>query len=145
MRSAAHGQKRIVLISCAAGKSAHRTRAAELYVSPLFRRQLAYARRLAPDAIFILSAKYGLVGLDEEIDPYEKTLKDMGAREQRSWAQGVLARLKEEANLLEDHFIFLAGDAYRKHLTPVLHHWEAPLERLTIGRQLQKLDQLLHE
>lgn len=137
------GSRRIVLISCAARKRQHRARAQDLYVSPLFQRQLAYARKLSPDAVFILSAKYGLVGPDEEIEPYDQTLKDMGASEQRAWAKRVLAQLGEKTSLLSDHFIVLAGDAYRRYLTPALGHWEAPLERLTIGRQLQKLDRLL--
>lgn len=137
------GSRLIVLISCAARKRQHRARAQDLYVSPLFQRQLAYARKLSPDAIFILSAKYGLVGPDEEIEPYDQTLKDMGAIEQRAWAERVLVELREKTCLLSDHFIVLAGDAYRRYLTPALAHWEAPLERLTIGRQLQKLDRLL--
>jgi len=137
------GSRLIVLISCAARKLQHKARAQDLYVSPLFQRQLAYARKLSPDAIFILSAKYGLVGPDEEIEPYDQTLKDMGASEQRAWAERVLAQLGEKTSLLSDHFIVLAGDAYRRLLTPALDHWEAPLERLTIGRQLQKLDRLL--
>lgn len=38
-----------------------------LYTSPLFTYALAYAEALHPDAIYILSAKHGLVGLDEVI------------------------------------------------------------------------------
>ncbi|MBX3677423.1 MAG: hypothetical protein KF853_10405 [Rhodocyclaceae bacterium] len=137
------GSRRIILISCAAKKLQHKAKARDLYVSPLFQRQMSYARKLSPDAIFILSAKYGLVDPDEEIEPYDQTLKDMGTSEQRAWAERVLAQLGEKSSLLSDHFIVLAGDVYRRFLTPALGNWKAPLERLTIGRQLQKLDQLL--
>lgn len=135
----------IVLISCAARKLQHKAKASDLYSSPLFQRQLAYACKLSPDAIFILSAKYGLVDLDEEIEPYDQTLRDMGISEQRAWAARVLEQLGKKTCLLSDHFIVLAGDVYRRFLTPAFYSWEAPLERLTIGKQLQKLDELLRE
>ena len=47
--------KRIVLISCVSKKLPHPARAKDLYVSPLFRLNLQYARKLQPDAIYILS------------------------------------------------------------------------------------------
>lgn len=139
------GNKRVVLISCAAKKLRQAARAQDLYMSPLFRRQLAYARKLAPDSIFILSAKYGLVDLDEVIEPYDLTLKDLGSRDRQAWAGRVLAQLQRKADLSADRFIVLAGVPYRQFLTPALGHWEAPLKGLTIGRQLQKLDKLLGE
>lgn len=61
--------KKIVLISCVSQKRSHRSKAKDLYISALFKKNLAYARRLNPDAIYILSAKYGLVDLETEIDP----------------------------------------------------------------------------
>jgi len=62
--------KRVVLISCVKQKQPGKARARDLYSSPLFRKHLAYAELLAPDAIYILSARYGLVPLDAEIEPY---------------------------------------------------------------------------
>ena len=59
------------------------------------RKNLHYALKLAPDKIFILSAKYGLVGLDEEIEPYDLTLNTMLAKEIKHWADGVLHQLAE--------------------------------------------------
>ena len=35
-----------------------------------------------------------------------------------------------------DKFIILAGDKYRKYITPELAHWSAPLKGLRIGQQL---------
>ena len=131
--------KKIVLISCVSQKRTYRSKAKDLYISTLFKKNLAYARRLNPDAIYILSAKYGLLDLETEIDPYNLTLNTMSASEIRSWADKVLQQLSQVANLNDDHFIFLAGMKYRKYLLPHLRSYEIPLEGLTIGRQLHAL------
>lgn len=131
--------KKIVLISCVSQKQLYRSKAKDLYISALFKKNLAYAQRLNPDAIYILSAKYGLLDLETEIDPYNQTLNTMSAAENRSWAEKVLQQLGGVADLKQDHFIFLAGEKYRKNLLPHLTSYEIPMEGLTIGRQLQAL------
>jgi cytoplasmic iron level regulating protein YaaA (DUF328/UPF0246 family) len=131
--------KKIVLISCVSLKQLYRSKAKDLYISALFKKNLAYARRLNPDAIYILSAKYGLLDLETEIDPYNQTLNTMSAEENRSWAEKVLQQLSRMADLNQDHFIFLAGEKYRKNLLPHLTSYEIPMEGLTFGRQLQAL------
>ena len=132
---------KIVFISCVSKKRTQKSRARDLYISPLFKKNLQYALKLRPDKIFVLSAKYGLVGLDEEIEPYNLTLNTMSAAEIKRWAAGVLRQLAGQANLQNDHFIFLAGAKYRKYLLPHLQHVEIPFEGLTIGRQLHELSQ----
>jgi len=129
----------IVLISCASKKLPHRARAKDLYVSPLFRAALQYAQRFSPDKIFILSAKYGLVQLNDEIDPYNVTLKDMPVRDRKDWASKVLQAIRRYCDLERDHFVILAGNRYREYLLPYLKSYEIPLEGLSIGRQLQYL------
>jgi hypothetical protein len=42
-----------------------------MYISPLFRKMMAYAKTLSPKRIFILSAKYRLLTPDDLIDPYQ--------------------------------------------------------------------------
>lgn len=131
--------KKIVLISCVSKKRAVKSRAVELYTSPLFKLNLQYAQKLEPDAIFILSAKHGLLALDEEIEPYDVTLNNMRANERRSWASKVIEQLQVHADLRQDHFIVLAGERYRQYLLPSLASYEIPLEGLPIGKQLQYL------
>lgn len=131
--------KTMVLIACASKKITHTARAEDLYISPLFVGNLRYAKSLAPDAIFILSAKYGLLDLDKEIEPYNVTLKDMSTVQVRAWANGVLEQLGRRADLQHDHFVFLAGDIYRKFLVPHLGSYEVPLAGMRIGEQLQFL------
>jgi len=132
----------IVLISCVSKKLPHRARAKDLYVSPLFRAALQFAQRSSPEKIFILSAKYGLVQLNDEIDPYNVTLRDMPVRERKDWASRVLQALRRYCDLERDHFVILAGNRYREYLLPCLKSYEIPLEGLSIGRQLQYLKQM---
>lgn len=131
--------KKIVLISCVSKKLDHRSKAEDLYVSPLFKKNLKYAKSLNPDSIFILSAKYGLLSLEEEIDTYEKTLNKMRVHEIREWADLVLDQLNKVSDLNDDEFVFLAGDKYRKFLIPHIKNYEVPMLGLPIGKQLQWL------
>ena len=131
--------KKNILIACVRNKLRHKAKARLLYTSALFKKNLSYAQRLEPDAIFILSAKYGLIDLDQEIEPYDLTLNEMTADQIKMWADRVLAQLSERADLRQDHFIFLAGQKYRKYLLPKLKSYEIPLEGLPIGKQLQVL------
>ena len=131
--------KRIVLIGCGKRKQPHRTRAENLYLGTLFEFSLRYARSLSPDMIFILSAKHGLLDLGHEIEPYDMTLNNMPVAEIRAWSSNVVARLRERADLRHDHFIFLAGDRYRRFILPHVRSFELPLRGLRFGEQLQFL------
>ena len=133
--------QKIVLISCVSKKRPQRSKARELYISPLFKKNLEYALKLAPDKIYILSAKYGLVGLDDEIEPYDLTLNTMSANEIKQWAEGVLRQLSDKADLQNDQFIFLAGAKYRRYLIPHMANTQVPMEGLPIGKQLQRLSE----
>lgn len=137
--------KKIIMISCVSKKLPHLAKAQDLYVSPLFRLNLQFARKLQPDAIYILSAKYGLLDLEAEIAPYDLTLNDMATRQVKAWADQVLEQIKRRADLSRDHFVFLAGLRYRKFLVPQLASYEVPMQGLSIGRQLQFLSERVHE
>ena len=135
--------KRIVLISCVKTKLNHPAKAEDLYISDLFVKNLAFARKLKPDYIFILSAKYGLLKLNDRIAPYEKTLNQMPVHERQAWAAGVISGLSKYANLDQDEFIILAGDKYREFLLPHLRNYEIPFEGLSFGNQLKVLKKVL--
>jgi len=127
---------KIALISCVSKKLTHRTRAEELYISSLFKLNMKYARSLSPNKIFILSAKYGLLKLEDEIEPYNETLNEKKDSEIKEWAEKVLAQLAKEADLENDEIIFLAGEKYRRYLIPGIKNYKIPLEGLGIGKQL---------
>lgn len=135
--------KKIVLISCAKTKLKTPANAKEFYISPLFKANLGYAYSLQPDNIFILSAQYGLVELDQILEPYDLTLNTMNVAEKKAWAEKVLTSLQKKTDTKNDHFIFLAGNNYRKYLIPELSHYEIPFEGFAFGRQLQELNRRL--
>jgi hypothetical protein len=135
------GTQRIVLISCVSKKRSEPAKARDLYISPLFQMGLQYAQSSMPDAIYVLSAKYGLVELDQPLSPYEDTLNGKSDAEIRQWAHTVVQQLGARADLEHDEFIILAGERYRRHLVPHLQHVCIPMEGLGIGKQLGFLKQ----
>ena len=136
---------KIVLISCVSKKRDKEMEAGELYISTLFKYNLRYARKLNPDRIFILSAKYGLLNLNEKIKPYNLTLNKMPEKERKEWSEQVLSKLKLTSNLDKDEFIFLAGNRYRKYLVTRIKNYKIPLKGLGIGKQLKFLKEKINE
>ena len=131
--------KKIILISCASKKLAFKSKAEDLYISTLFRLSFAYAKKLKPHKIFILSAKYGLLNLNDEIATYNETLNNKSTSDVKMWAKKVVIELEKLANLENDQFIFFAGKKYREHILPHIKHYKIPLKGLRIGEQLQFL------
>jgi len=116
--------KKIILIACSAGKKDTHDKAKDMYTSPLFRKSWKYAQKLGYDKIFILSDKYYLLAPEDEIDTYDKSLKNCKSRERKDWAKTVLENLKlkikdlsEAKKTLDDYeFIILAGKVHYEHL-----------------------------
>ena len=129
----------VVLISCVGKKKPHKSKAKDLYDSTWFRYAWRYAQSLNPDKIYILSAKYGLVDPETEIEPYEETLNTKSDREIRAWAVTLLSSLRERTDVTKDTFIILAGEKYRTYLVGHLPNHDIPMERLRIGQQLKWL------
>lgn len=127
---------RIILISCASKKLDKPARTSDLYISPLFKKNLQYAKKLNPDKIFILSAKYGLLELDKIINPYNITLNNMKIDKRKDWAKKVLTQLDNKTDLSKDKFIFLAGKKYREYLISKMKNYKIPMKGLGIGKQL---------
>lgn len=129
----------IVLIACGKSKRPTSLPARDLYTGDLFRKSMAYASALLPDAIYILSAKHGLVNPDEIITPYDLTISRMPRSMRLKWAERVFRQISFVSDPNSDRFIILAGNDYRRHLMPRLSHAEAPLAGMPIGRQLSWL------
>lgn len=131
--------KKVVLISCVKSKLKVPAKVKDLYISTLFQYNLRYARQLHPYAIYVLSAKHGLLDLEQIIAPYEMTLNTMSEGENKAWSRKVLDSLQHKCDLDSDLFVFLAGVNYRKYLIPRLKHYEIPFEGMPFGKQLQEL------
>ncbi len=134
---------KIVLISCVSTKLPYKAKAKDLYISPLFKMNIAYAHTLKPKNIFILSAKYGLIDLEKIIYPYNQTLNTMRVEEIKKWAEKVKKQMDGKIDHKKDEIIFLAGEKYRKYLIPYFSKIQIPLQGLSIGKQLQFLKRKL--
>lgn len=133
-----------VFLSCVSEKEDHKCAAKDLYISPLFQKSYAYAQKLNPDHIYILSAKYFVVDLDEEISPYDVTLKDMSADEKREWVDNVLKKMDEKGIDRSEKTIFLAGHAYLDYLVEHFSDYSIPYQDAGlegIGHILHWLDE----
>jgi hypothetical protein len=131
----------LFLISCVAMKLASPAPAKDLYQSHWFVLARRYVEaRGAP--WFILSAKHGLVGPDDLIEPYELTLNTMDVADRRAWARRVQAQM--EARLPQaNRIIVFAGQRYREFLMDYLRRRASavhvPMKGLRIGEQLSWL------
>lgn len=117
-----------VFISCVSEKDTKRCKAKDLYISPLFQKAFAYAQSLNPTNIYILSAKYYVVDLDEVISPYDVTLKDMDADEKRDWVDNVLKVMDKKGISRDDKTVFLAGHAYLDYLVEHFTNYTIPYQ-----------------
>ena len=139
-----YNMKTIILISCAAKKAKEKSKAEDLYISPLFKKSLAYAKTLTTtDNIYILSAKHHLLPLDKVIAPYDVSLKkDITKEEDRvKWGEKVIEELKKVADIKKDKFIILAGKDYVKPIKDRLVNVELPFDGVRgNGEMLQRLN-----
>lgn len=139
--------KIVVLIGCGAKKAPIACAAKDMYQSDLFKKALAYAYKLKPCAIYILSAKHHLLELDDPIEPYNETLNNKKVKEIRTWSQVVLEELKAKGyDLHRDSFVFLAGKNYYKYLLKDINNYKLPYSGCKgIGYILQFLTNQLRE
>jgi len=131
----------LVLIGCVKSKLPGRHKAKELFTSPLF-----LGRRRRAEAVgvpwFVLSAKYGLLSPESEVDCYDVSLNTAGRAERRQWSANVLEQLKKAVGSLSGKVVEVhAGAAYRSYgLVEGLETQGAtvivPLEHARRGEQL---------
>lgn len=127
----------VIFLSCVKQKRDKPCLAKDMYISDLFKKSLEYAKRLNPRKIYILSAKYGLLELDEIIYPYNLTLNSMTEKERKIWAYKVIKQCEKKGVDFSEKTIFLCGNNYRKYVIRKFSNANAPLANLTIGKQLQ--------
>ena len=124
------------LISCTKSKRGRRCLAREMYdASPLFRKAYAYCTRRGL-TVLILSAKYGLITPETEIDPYDETLNTQTSQRLREWAGHVSVAVHQivpAGSPIELH----AGRNYTKYLDLSGYSVTNPAGGLQIGRRLQ--------
>lgn len=135
---------RVVLISCSKSKLAKKAPARDLYTGTLFRRAVCWAEGKGYKW-YVVSALYGLVQPDRELDPYDFTLKQLRTRERESWAYQVVAAELTKYVSRGSHAILLMPELYRRYIETELIKasitFENPVEHLAIGQQIRWLKQ----
>jgi hypothetical protein len=134
----------IGLIACSKTKLRIAASARALYTSRLFSASLEYAMRNC-EHVYVASAMYGLVELDDVLEPYDLTIATMAARERVLWGARVATELhhRHAAEFtVGEQLCILAGasyaepivEAYRQGYQANLAVFE-PLARLQIGER----------
>ena len=122
--------KKLIIIQCSKSKQKGIHKVCDLYTSQLFKKGLDIAKKLNGN-IKIISAKYGLISINEKIKKYEYGFKpspymgkeDKNRRKQRNiYNKRVMSRLvnKLKKQRLGNHsVIVLANKYYQKSLVSV--------------------------
>lgn len=136
----------IGIVACSKTKSDHAGPALELYTSPLFRLSVRYAIQHC-EHVYIVSAKHGLVDLEDVLEPYDVTVRGMAKREREMWAADVARSLfkRHATDFREQTLCAMAGVEY---LDPIFKAYTSsygqlatiePLKGMQIGARLSWL------
>jgi len=126
----------IAIIPCGAKKRKDRSPAYAMYLGTYFKINLRYALSITNrEYIFILSAKYGLLGLEDEIEPYNIKMGDPGCVS----VDFVLAQARRR-DLLGETAICLGGHLYTDVMRQIWCKHVVPLDCVgRMGYQMQWL------
>jgi hypothetical protein len=132
---------KIALVSCTKLKADYSCSTREMYQeSSLFKKATKYIEQQDYNDWFVLSAKYGLLRQDDQIETYDLTLNKMKVTERKTWSELVLKQI-HGMQLNISQIDFYAGVKYREYLIPVLEDkgivCKVPLQGKGIGEQLQ--------
>jgi hypothetical protein len=112
----------IYLVACGKEKVQHSIKARGMYTGSYFKACLKYAESQSNDGIFILSAKYGLVELEEIIQPYDLVIGDDG-----SVNTDYIKSQATEKGILYENIIVLGGKKYVKFIQKIWPNATCPL------------------
>lgn len=127
-----------VFIGCVKKKNLGTFRARELYNSPLFKYELSYALTLTDEKnIYILSAKYGLITLDDIITNYDLTLNKLNEHSKKVWSYKVIKKAEKLGITKEEKIVFLCGNNYSKYLKKYFKNYSDPTQGLSLGNTLK--------
>jgi cytoplasmic iron level regulating protein YaaA (DUF328/UPF0246 family) len=126
----------VSFISCVKEKRKGKYKAKDLYISDFFKKSLKYCLN-THDKVYILSAKYGLLDLEDMIEDYDMTLNDFSKSQRIEWSDKVYEQVQPRIDD-NDTLYFYVGQNYREFLLPLLKNtFHIPLEGLGIGQQLK--------
>ncbi len=132
----------IAIIGCGAAKKDGHHAARDLYMGNLFKAHLRFAERLKPRELFVVSAKYGLVQIDEELESYELKLADLDRGELGSWRRRVALDV-EALTEMGELVVILSGEFYASWSDACHRRLSQPFAGLMVGERLQFVSRLL--
>lgn len=136
----------IALVGCSAPKLKEAAPARQLYTSQLFRATLALAER-RHDVVYVISAKYELVQLDQVIEPYDRTMADIAKEWRVIWGIRVWDSILSRHQNVDRQIFIYAGKDYAKPIHRAGFHratFHEPLAKMQVGQRLQWLKQQLN-
>jgi hypothetical protein len=93
----------------------------------------------------VISAEYGLVALDQEIEPYDRVLTDLAKEWRPIWGNRVWSALAARHPAASRHVVIYAGREYAEPILRAAPYGDRgatfvqPLARMQIGQRLQWL------
>lgn len=105
------GENVAALVACSKNKEASRAVSWKMYDSILFEKSWNAATLLGHP--YVMSAKHGLLPVNERIDEYDETLRNYSDDERREWADDVLSSLSDEY----DTIVLFGG---RDYVDPII-------------------------
>ncbi|MFC8257818.1 DUF6884 domain-containing protein [Streptomyces sp. NPDC057291] len=129
----------LVVIPCGSRKLGRRARAADMYVGSYHRACRKAADALQPDRLLILSARHGLLDLDDVIEPYDTP---HGAADAIT-AQVLLQQATMRDIVLLDPVVALGGARHVSLVRTIWPHARTPLAGTRgMGEQMARLARL---
>lgn len=130
----------LVLVSCVKSKRSVAAPARDLYTSPLFRGERAYAESTGVPW-FILSAEHGLLAPDDEVEPYERYLPNESSGYRDDWGARVVRQIGRrygdvDGRVVEIHAGTVYVTAVASRLTALGAVVVDRLHGLSIGQRL---------
>jgi hypothetical protein len=123
-----------IIITCGKKKIPQKAKAIDLYTGSYFIAMRDWARiQVEKDEnIYILSARYGLINAETEIEPYEQKLGEVGSVSRET----VKNQLSDE--ITKKEIWFVGGKAYKDFLIPLIPN----LKTLPAFNQMGMFDQI---
>ena len=120
--------ERIALVACVKEKLKQSTSAVKMYTGESFKLWIRDAKARNVDHIYILSGKYGLLELDEIIEPYDLNLSHQDASYIENWKRSVISKLKSKHILADTQAIIYTNEVYYEGLLDHFKSYEIPFQ-----------------
>jgi hypothetical protein len=126
----------LIVIPCGARKLDHCAQAGDMYIGSYHRACRRVADALRPDRLVILSARYGLLDLNDEIEPYDTPHGAAGS----ATARLLQAQADERGIAALDPVVVLGGAKHVALAKTVWPHARTPLSGTRgMGEQFARL------